>query len=403
MSARHSVSLLLASFLLVGCGEGETTAPSVAPAPTRAALTAVPGVTEVVDEIGPGSIYALFVPSGWSAEEGELVVYAHGYIQPFLEPALPTELDGLRDWLLTQGLAVAYSSYSHTGYAVKDGSQRTHQLRGQFVSEFGRPATTYVVGTSMGGVVAAYLEERFGPQYDGALLLCGALAGALSNAEYIAQVRVLWDALFPGTLEGSVVEVPDGYLVIPPDPATGYPGSTAYHAIVGAIAADPVRAAMLTAIDPVNMPIDATDPKELVPALVKVLGYQINGANALREQVSGHSFFDNSETWYSGSPDDDALNAAVTRYTSDPSAVRTMDRWYTPTGQIDDPVVALHTTRDPLVPGRVEAWYAEQAAAFGNADRFIRMAPTDNFGHCAFEGPDIIRAFLTLRGAVAAD
>lgn len=80
-----------------------------------------------------------------------------------------------------------------------------------------------------------------------------------------------------------------------------------------------------------------------------------------------------------------------------------MDHWYTPTGEIDDPVVALHTTRDPLVPGRVEEWYAERVEGAGHANLFIRMPPTDRFGHCAFDGPDVIGAFLTLRGAVATD
>lgn len=394
MIMQRRLAIGLMALLVTACDTGEFAGPTLAPDSPELALTTVPGVTEVTDEVGPGATFALFKPEGWEDGTRELVVYAHGYVQPFLDPALPTNLDWFRDWLLGQGIAVAYSSYSHTGYAVKDGALRTHQLRGLFTDTFGKPAVVHLVGISMGAMVASLLEERYPSQYDGSLLLCGALGGGLTNAGYIADVRVLWDALFPGTLMGSVLQVPEGYLVTP--------GSPAYQAIVGTVLTFPERAAMLASMDPVNIPIDVTDPNELIPTFVLMLGYQINGANDLTDLLHGHSFYDNRGTWYSGSPDDEGLNAAVARYESDPDAVNYLDHWYTPTGSIDDPVVTLHTTRDPLVPGRVEETFARKVAEAGNASLLTRMPPTDAFGHCAFEGPDVIGAFLTLRSQVLA-
>lgn len=148
------------------------------------------------------------------------------------------------------------------------------------------------------------------------------------------------------------------------------------------------------------MAIDPTDPFELVSSFVQVLGYQINGANALTEQLHDQSFFDNADTWYSGSPNDQIINATVARYEADPAAARYLKHWYEPTGEIDDPVVTLHTTRDPLVPPRNEAIYANRVEAAGNEALLHRLAPVDEFGHCAFDAGDIVGAFLKLRAEV---
>jgi pimeloyl-ACP methyl ester carboxylesterase len=403
MYARTAVPYVLLAALLAACADGDAAGPTLAPEGFDASLTSVPGVTEVVDEIGPGSTFALFKPAGWEDGTRELAVYAHGYVQPFLDPSLPADMDWFRDWLLSQGVAVAYSSYSHTGYAVKDGAVRTHQLRGTFAETFGEPATTYATGVSMGAMVASLLEERYGAQYDGALLLCGVLGGGLDNASYIAHVRLLWDVFFPGTLRGSLTESPDGYLLIPPDASTGYPGSEAYWAIVQAASADFGRAVMLTQMDPVNMEVDITNPTEVITGLLHVLGYQINGANALTDLLHGHSPFDNREVTYSGSWDptltDAEINARVARVAADPDAESYLDRWYTPTGRIDDPVVTIHTSRDPLVPGRSTDAYAGRVAAEGNAALLTRFPDTDAFGHCQFQGPEVIAGFLTMRAA----
>lgn len=397
MSTHRVPALVVAAVLLAGCDATEPTEPLLSQPRLAASLTEapsltdVPGVTEVVGEAG-GSDFALFKPAGWEDGARELMVYAHGYVQPFLEPTLPTEMDWFRDWLLSQGIAVAYSSYSQTGYAVRDGAVRTHQLNGLFSEQFGEPAVTYLTGVSMGAMIASLLQERHTPQYDGALFLCGVLAGGLENAEYIAHVRVLWDAFFPGTLEGSLYDSPPGYVVVP--------GSSAYETIVGTVLAHPERAATLAGMDPVNMPINTADLSELVTAFVKVLGYQINGGNALSQQLHGHSFFDNSGIQYSGSDDDEEINATVVRYTADPDAAGYLERWYTPTGMIGNPVVTIHTTRDPLVPDRGEDEYADRVAAAGNTQLLTRLPPTDAFGHCAFQGPEVVEGFLTLRAAV---
>ena len=61
--------------------------------------------------------------------------------------------------LAPQGFAVAVSSFSENGWALKDGTQRTHQLLGVFASKFGKPARVYAAGASMGGLIVVGLRE----------------------------------------------------------------------------------------------------------------------------------------------------------------------------------------------------------------------------------------------------
>src|SRR5947209_5494603 len=205
-----------ALLLIAGCGRHLTTAP---PSPSRSSSAPstegsgaakagdLAGGARVVEgSIGPGALYALHVPENWN---GDLVVYAHGYEEAPRAIELP-DIGYLRDPLLARGFAVAYSSFSANGYALKEGVQQTHQLRGLFVANFGKPRRTFVVGQSLGGIIGLKLVEKYPQQYAGALLGCGVVGGTRHEIGYIANVRVLFDYFYPGVLPGTLLSVPPG-------------------------------------------------------------------------------------------------------------------------------------------------------------------------------------------------
>ena len=71
--------------------------------------TAGPAVAQqhVEGQVGPGALYALDMPAAWN---GDLVVYAHGIVDPVLPVALPSSQDHfaiLRNALMDRGFAVA--------------------------------------------------------------------------------------------------------------------------------------------------------------------------------------------------------------------------------------------------------------------------------------------------------
>src|SRR5687767_6894757 len=124
---RSSLGTFIVGVVLAGtaCQDGTPVGPQNEQARLDVTATSI-WAEQVVGETGPGSTYSLNVPNEWN---GGLVVYAHGYVDPALPVALPN-IAALSDALGAQGFAVAYSSYSSTGYDVKDGAQRTHQLSG---------------------------------------------------------------------------------------------------------------------------------------------------------------------------------------------------------------------------------------------------------------------------------
>ena len=97
--------------------------------------------------------------------------------------ALPTTQDGFTDLkvaLLQRGFAVAYTSYSENGYALKDAFHRLHELTTLFKARVKRrPHKVYLMGHSLGAVAVQMLAERFPAKYDGALAMCGFVSGGV--------------------------------------------------------------------------------------------------------------------------------------------------------------------------------------------------------------------------------
>ena len=114
------------------------------------------------------------------------------------------------------------------------------------------------------------------------------------------------------------------------------------------------------------------------------------------QQRGGGNPFDNRSTIYSGTADDNALNDGVKRYAADPRAAEYVRTYYTATGHLTRPMLAIHTTYDPLVPPWVPNNYALLAGHSGSGDMFVQQYVKHD-GHCAINGAEIARGFAQLR------
>jgi pimeloyl-ACP methyl ester carboxylesterase len=343
---------------------------------------------QIVGETGPGSSYALYVPHDWN---GDLVVYAHGYVMPQLPVTLP-EISALRDAFGANRYAVAYSSYSENGFDLKDGAQRTHQLSGLFAAKVGRPEHTYIIGHSLGGAITMYLAEKYPNHYDGALPMCGFVGGSTAEVNYIANVRILFNVFYPGVLAGTAAEVP----------ASLQWNAATQAAIVAAISANPTGAVVISQTHQTAVPIGSA--AELGSSIIQALAFQIFGTNDLRARTHGHVPFDNANTVYSSSNPGlaDALaaaNAGAERYTTSPDAANYLQQYFEPSGNLRIPTLTLHTTRDPVVPAWHEPLYAAKAAAAGSTANLVQRS-VNRFGHCTFTGAETLQAFGDLVGWV---
>jgi pimeloyl-ACP methyl ester carboxylesterase len=382
-------SFLTALAVLVSlgaCGADTPTSPDLAPSAAKVASPPSATVETAGGFTGPGSLYALYKPTQWN---GRLVIYAHGYVDPDLGVSLPA-IEPLRDALVAQGFAVAYSSYSENGFAIKDGVQRTHQLKGLFRARFGKPSRTYVIGHSLGGIITAALAESYPGDYDGAMPMCGLVGGSEAELAYIANVRLLFDTFYPGLLPGSVLDVPAGL-----DFATQVaPG------LVGYFTANPAAAQGLGAIASFDQaPLPYASGSELVNSALQALGFQFNGIGDLLDRTHGNSPIDNTTTVYTAAALPPQLvagvNASIGRVATTPDAKNYIRKYYEPTGRLKIPVLTLHTTRDPIVPIFHEGLYAQRAAAAGSSNLLVQRSIT-RYGHCTFSGTEMVTGLAQL-------
>ena len=227
--------------------------------------SAVAATQTVEGESWSGAKYLLAVPDNWN---GDLAVYAHGYVDRGAPLVIPTEQDKageLRNMLLDSGYAVACSSYSENGFAVQEGTVDTLALNYYFKKQFGKPERTFLVGHSLGGLVCVRLAECLPRHYDGVLTVAGMIGGSKLEIDYVANVRILFELNYPGVLPGAIDYVPPGLDLM----------NDVVYPIIGAISANPTNAIAISMIDQTPVPWVTGD--ELVGSFAYTLGFYYRG------------------------------------------------------------------------------------------------------------------------------
>lgn len=343
---------------------------------------------EIVDgRTASGALYRLVKPTVWN---GSLVLYAHGFVSPGAPVALPGEGDLITGLLVPQGFAVAFSSYSENGWAVRDGAERTHQLQRIFAQRFTEPARVYLAGASMGGLIVIKLAEEHPNTYAGALPACAAAGGSRAQFDYLAHVRAVFDYFYPNVLPGNAARMP-GSLDVTHDivePATS------------AMALNPAGAFAIASVQ--QTPIPFASPEELIQSIVTALAFHADSMNDLIEKSAGHSVFDNRRTWYDGHLPVSVLrdlNLGIERFRASPSGLEFLERFYEPTGELHMPMVMLSSSRDPVVPGFHQASYG-RSVALERQSKYLVQEQIDRYGHCVFTPDELGKAFADLVGWV---
>jgi pimeloyl-ACP methyl ester carboxylesterase len=390
--AMHLAAAMFGLTLAAACSEESPVAPArhLSSGASRTVATSsgtwsnqLSGVT------ADGAEYGIFVPNDWN---GDVVFYAHGIIPPLAPVALPGPTDwddagALRDALGAAGYAVAYSSFSENGYAIKDGMQRTHQLRGIFTSKVGNPRRSFLIGHSLGAQVVQALAETYPDQYSGALAMCGVLGGTKLQVQYIGDIRAMFDYFYPGVLPGGVMD---------PIVLTDVTNQI-QNPVIAAVMANPTGLGLIAASNQVQLA--GNNPTELVTSLVNALAYHALGVSDLLDRTHGHTLYDNHDTQY-GSMVYPAVyyagvNSGIARYTSTPDAQAWLDHNYEPTGNLRIPMLTYHKIRDRLVPYRHEAAYAAKVAAAGATANLVQRSQ-NAYGHCDFGVADMMGNFQDL-------
>jgi pimeloyl-ACP methyl ester carboxylesterase len=318
-----------------------------------------------------GAKFRIDVPQAWN---GGLVLYCHGYSPKPVSYDSPKP-NPVLDVFLQAGYAVAQSGYAAGGWAIEEAVQDTEALRRYFAAKYGRPKETYVTGHSMGGFLTLALVEMFPAIYDGGLALCAAAApSVVLMSRRVFDLRVVFDYFFPGALPGPV-KVPADYVMSP----------ALTEDILKRLEANPEKAAEVRRYSGIR------SNKELAGAMV-FFTYILK---EIQERAGGNPF-DNRNVLYEGTSDDNALNDGVSRYEADPRAAEYLRNYYTLTGKLTRPVLAIQTTYDPLIPAWVTNTYTTLAEMNGGAAWFVQQYVKRD-GHCAILPAEVGRGFEQLR------
>ena len=368
---------LAAAVVLAACGDGD-------------------GGQGVVDEGEPpaagctdgttsgGALTRVCFPANWN---GDLILYAHGYVQPDAPLAIPANLVGgtpIADLINALGYAYATTSYRANGL-VADVAVNDMVLLEELVRRTVRPdpVQVYIAGVSEGGLVAALAAERQPDRYTGALAACGPIGDFARQLDYFNDVRVVFDYLFPGVIPGSVID--------PPDQVRGGWTATYGPSVVAVVEGDPGAALELAAVT--GIPAEGIDPAELGQAVADILWYNVFGTADAQERLGGQPY-ENQDRVYQGSSDDAALNAGVARFAAAPIARAALGRFET-SGDPSAPISIIHTTGDPIVPFFHQTLYENKVAAAGRSE-LLERSDVERFGHCTFTSSEILAAFGAL-------
>lgn len=324
--------------------------------------------------------YRILFPVNW---QKKLVMYAHGYEFMGAKPQSQNP-----DWIkrmapfLEKGFAVAASDYAYQGFALPQGVDDTEALRKYFVKKYGQPDSTFMVGHSMGGGVALATIENFGKNYNGALPLC-----PLASRPYL-QCRKEFDmyATFNGLF---------------PDVAT--PLSVIFDLQKPYQAQDSRK--MIARATEIKKAILAKD-SALAHAFAKRFDLKFDdlpfslffNENVLRDlaQKAKGNPFDNSNTVYTGFPNDLLVNQKAERLpaTVNPDVIF---KKYDRTGNISKPVLLVHTIYDQLIPPSFGVTNFENMVHQKSQNKNFTVYYTNGQGHCNFTDSQTKAAFEKLR------
>jgi pimeloyl-ACP methyl ester carboxylesterase len=345
-------------------------------------------------EYSASQLILICKPANWN---GDLIVYAHGFIPVQAPLALPLEELTLSDGtfvpgvFLAQGFAFATSSYHKNGVATEQARQDLLALVNYFETlvEPGSLKRVFIIGASEGGLIAMQLIEQHPNQFDAGLALCTPAGGAPRQIKYASDFRVVFDYFFPDVF-------PFGAFNVPANAFSDW--ETIYvPRIIAAMTNDPRATAQLFGVT--RAAIDPSDASTFIETALDVLFYGIWGIPDLIATTGGVPY-DNRFTLYVGLTNNVALNLGVERIRGDRDAERYARAFYQTTGDLDRPLVTLHNIADPIVPLEHEFIYSTLVAR-EHKNQLLTLLPIHRYGHCNFTTNEILNAFgLMLQKAV---
>jgi pimeloyl-ACP methyl ester carboxylesterase len=374
-------------------------------------------VTAHTGTLADGATFLIEVPSPWN---GTLLLYSHGYVTPGSANGAQDVGDpATRAFLLASGFALAGSSYAGTGWAIQEALPDQIAVLDAFAALVGAPHRTVAWGHSLGGMITAGLIQRFPRRFDAALPMCGVLAGGIATwNEALDSAFAFKTLLAPGSpLQIVNITDPNGNFALAESilaAAQATPEGRARIALATALSDTPGWFSP-SAPEPAEDDFAAQEANQFLWAsqvgfpfsfaLRAELEFRAGGNPSwntgvdYREQVERSVNREEVRALYAQaglSLDDDldALNDAA-RVTANRASVEYLERNITFDGDLDLPVLTLHTTGDGLVVNQHENAYGDVVGE-AHDTRLLRRTFVHRAGHCTFTPAETLTALGNL-------
>ncbi|MFC9255308.1 hypothetical protein [Amycolatopsis thailandensis] len=367
--------------------------------------------TGVID----GARYRVEVPSDWN---GKLLLYNHGIYPPGYVPE-EIELANRQEAkpvLLGEGYALAASLYSKpNGFSAREAVHDQTALLSWFDRNVGRPAQVLTWGASGGGLNAVLLAERLPRRIDGALAMCGPVAGGSALFGQALDLGFAVRTLLAPELEVARIADPGANV------------AKAHQVIAKALESPDGRARLALANAFADVPGWSTAHRPRSADVAEQIRQQTKFVEAVYDQFAWGAHRADLETRAGGNPTgntevdyrgllarsserglayqtyrdagldlgaDLAKLAAAPRVQADDVAARWLARVGTPTGRGHQPVVTLHPIGDGVAP--------EHERTYGDSvdSARIRQLYVNRAGHCQHTAAEELTALRVLRDRV---
>jgi pimeloyl-ACP methyl ester carboxylesterase len=334
------------------------------------------------------AVYRIDLPDHFNDWNGDLIVFAHGYVNPDRPLEIPEDQLSVAgqyvpDVVTGMGYAFAVTSYSKNGLAVVQGMQDVLNLVEVFKNVVQKPRHVFLAGVSEGALITTLAVEQHPEIFSGGLALCGPIGDFSRQINYMGDFRIVFDYFFPNLLPPTPINIPpelmkNWYSVYVPE-------------ITQAINSNTDATNQL--LNVTRAPIDPDNWTTREQTALAILWYNVFGTNV--GTTLGGQPFDNRHRLYVGSNNDLLLNFGVARFQADSAALNEIQAHYQTSGKLRRPLVTMHTSRDPVVPFWHEELYLAKVIAKGSLLNFFTF-PVFRYGHSNFTVNELQEGFAIL-------
>ena len=368
-----------------------------------------------------GANYLIEVPSNWN---GTLVLYSHGYVFPGNPLTAVDAGDPLTEAAMLQaGYALAGSSYSQNGWALQQAFHDQIALLSFFNTTCGHPLRTIAWGHSLGGIITAGLVQLNPSRFAGALPMCGVLAGGVGT----------WNQALDGAFAFNVLLAGSSLPIVNLPPLGSSALTAAFNNAEGILqnaqttAQGRARIALLSALgdtpgwfttgspEPASTDYASQEANQFAWAAKVDFAFLFFARAELEARAGGNPSWNTGvdyrdqleksadskevralykQAGLSLDKDLNALNGAP-RIAANPDAVEYLNKYISFDGDLNIPVLTMHTTGDGLVVNQDEQAYATVVRSAGDSN-LLRQTFVHRAGHCAFTPAETVTAFATL-------